>query len=147
MKPENWSKFADLPTIMIREVQFMIIAVDFDGTLCEECWPEIGKPNLKLIGELIYRKGLGDKLILWTCRTDEQLKQAVLWCESFGLTFDAVNANLKDTIEKYGSDSRKITADLYIDDKSTMPWADLIGLSTTAQIVSLIENSKGIHVA
>ena len=46
----------------------MIIAVDFDGTLCEECWPEIGKPNLKLIGELIYRRSLGDRLILWTCQ-------------------------------------------------------------------------------
>ena len=100
----------------------MIIAVDFDGTLCEECWPEIGAPNLRLIGELIYRKGLGDKLILWTCRSDIQLMQAVTWCKSFGLTFDAVNENLPEIIERYGSDSRKITADIYIDDRAEKPW-------------------------
>jgi hypothetical protein len=30
-----------------------IIAVDFDGTLCENKWPEIGEPNTELIGYLI----------------------------------------------------------------------------------------------
>lgn len=104
----------------------MIIAVDFDGTLCEECWPEIGRPNLRLIGELIYRKSLGDKLILWTCRSGLQLIQAVKFCRGYGLMFDAVNENLPEIIEKYGSDSRKITADVYIDDKCEKPWVTLL---------------------
>ena len=104
----------------------MIIAVDFDGTLCEECWPEIGKPNLKLIGELIYRRSLGDRLILWTCRSGIQLTQAVFFCKSYGLEFDAVNENLPDIIEKYGNDSRKISADIYIDDRSEKPWVTLL---------------------
>lgn len=104
----------------------IIIAVDFDGTLCEECWPEIGKPNLKLIGELIYRKSLGDKIILWTCRAGLQLEQAVKWCESYGLTFDAINDNIPEVVERYGSNSRKITADIYIDDKSAKPWLSLL---------------------
>ena len=104
----------------------MIIAVDFDGTLCEECWPEIGSPNLKLIGELIYRKSLGDKLILWTCRSDFCLAQAVKWCASYGLTFDAVNDNVQEIVDKYGSNSRKITADVYIDDRSEKPWVTLV---------------------
>lgn len=103
-----------------------IIAVDFDGTLCEECWPEIGNPNLKLIGELIYRRSLGDKLILWTCRTGLPLAQAIKWCKNYGLSFDAVNENLPEIIEKYGSESRKISADIYIDDKSQKPWATLL---------------------
>ena len=106
-----------------------IIAVDFDGTLCTECWPEIGAPNLRLIGELIYRRGMGDKLILWTCRAGEQLDNAVKWCKSFGLSFDAVNDNVPEIIEKYGSNSRKITADIYIDDKSEKPWATLLQLA------------------
>lgn len=104
----------------------MIIAVDFDGTLCEECWPEIGTPNLRLIGELIYRKSLGDKLILWTCRAGLPLAQAVRFCKSYGLTFDAVNENLPEIIEKYGSDSRKISADIYIDDRCEKPWITLL---------------------
>lgn len=106
--------------------RIMIIAVDFDGTLCEECWPEIGKPNLKLIGELIYRRSLGDRLILWTCRSGIQLTQAVFFCKSYGLEFDAVNENLPDIIEKYGNDSRKISADIYIDDRSEKPWVTLL---------------------
>lgn len=103
-----------------------IIAVDFDGTLCDECWPEIGAPNLKLIGELIYRKSLGNKVILWSCRAGERLEQAVEWCNSYGLMFDAVNDNIPEIIEKYGSNSRKITADIYIDDKAEKPWYSLL---------------------
>ena len=103
-----------------------IIAVDFDGTLCEQCWPEIGKPNIRLIGELIYRKSMGDKLILWTCRAGEQLENAVKWCKEYGLVFDSVNDNLPEIVNLYGSNSRKITADIYIDDRSMQPWATLL---------------------
>ena len=112
---------------MIKETVFpTIFAVDFDGTLCEQCWPEIGKPNLRLIGELIYRRSIGDKLILWTCRAGEQLDQAVEWCRSYGLSFDAVNDNLPEIVELYGNNSRKITADVYIDDRSETPWGTLL---------------------
>ena len=103
-----------------------IIAVDFDGTLCEQCWPEIGRPTLKLIGELIYRKSIGDRLILWTCRAGEQLDQAVEWCRDYGLVFDAINDNLPEIVELYGNNSRKITADIYIEDRAQMPWETLL---------------------
>lgn len=43
-------------------------AVDFDGTLCENAYPEIGAPNLPLIDKLISCRRLGAKIILWTCR-------------------------------------------------------------------------------
>ena len=95
-----------------------VIAVDFDGTLCKERWPKIGAPNFLLIRWLIERKAAGDKVILWTCRCGEMLEKAVLWCESMGLTFDAVNANLPENVEKYGNDCRKIFADIYLDDKA-----------------------------
>ena len=48
---------------------FGTIAVDFDGTLCENKWPDIGNANLELIEQLKYAKGKGAKLILWTCRS------------------------------------------------------------------------------
>lgn len=99
----------------------MVIAVDFDGTLCRSMWPAIGKPNLFLISSLKGKQSNGNKLILWTCREGKLLDDAVKWCKSFGLEFDAVNENLPEYIEKYGGNPRKIHADMYIDDKSVKP--------------------------
>ena len=101
----------------------MIIAVDFDGTLCEDCYPEIGKPNRVLIEALIKKRKYGDKLILWTCREEEFLEEAVAWCKTQGLFFDALNDNLEEVKQKYRHNSRKITADVYVDDKAVeMLW-------------------------
>mgnify|MGYP000755981048 FL=1 len=93
-----------------------IYAVDFDGTLCESEWPGIGAPNKKLIQHLIQRRTEGAKVILWTCRVEEHLKEAVDWCSKFGLEFDAVNDNLPENVEKYGNNPRKVYATCYIDD-------------------------------
>lgn len=96
----------------------MILGVDFDGTLSLGQWPECGPANNKLIEFLLHRQKLGDKLILWTCRENNELTAAVEWCEDNGLLFDAINDNLPEIIEKYGSNSRKISCDFYIDDKA-----------------------------
>lgn len=98
----------------------MVIAVDFDGTLCKDKFPSIGRANGKLINDLIRAREKGDKVILWTCRAGDQLEDAVRWCEAQGLVFDAVNENLKEHIEMYGGDTRKVFADVYIDDKNLM---------------------------
>lgn len=95
-----------------------IIAVDFDGTLCEYRWPEIGEPNEELITYLKERQKNGDKIILWTCRVGDMLKKAVEWAAEFGLIFDAVNENLPEIIDSFGTDSRKIFANEYIDDRT-----------------------------
>ena len=97
---------------------YTIYAVDFDGTLCENAFPEIGSPNIDMINYLIQKRQQGDKLILWTCRIGEQLQAAVDWCKDHGLEFDTINENLPEVIEMYGTDSRKITADVYIDDRA-----------------------------
>jgi len=97
---------------------YQIIAVDFDGCLCKNAWPEIGNPNTSFIEELKMHREGGDKLILWTCREGDALARALKWCKSWGLEFDAVNANLPEMNEMYGNDSRKIGADLYLDDKA-----------------------------
>ena len=93
-----------------------IIAVDFDGTLCVNRYPEIGFANCELINYLKEQQEFGAKLILWTCRSSKLLADAVLWCREMGLTFDAVNENLPEIIEAFGSDTRKIFANEYIDD-------------------------------
>lgn len=100
----------------------MVIAVDFDGTLCKNEYPLIGRANIRLIASLKKNKAKGDTLILWTCREGEILEQAISWCASFGLEFDYVNENTPELIKRYGNDTRKIGADLYIDDKGVKPY-------------------------
>lgn len=97
---------------------YTIFAVDFDGTLCESAFPDIGAPNITLINHLIKKRKKGHKLILWTCRVGERLQEAVDWCRRYGLEFDAVNDNLPEMVEKWGNQTRKVFADVYIDDKS-----------------------------
>lgn len=98
----------------------MIIAVDFDGTLCQNEYPRIGGANMALLDHLAIRRENGDTLILWTCRSGQLLINALAWCEAYGLRFDFVNENTPEIVERFG-DSRKIYADLYIDDKSCLP--------------------------
>ena len=94
------------------------IAVDFDGTLCENKYPEIGQAKKDVINRLLEEQKRGAKIILWTCRCDKYLKLAVEWCKSKGINFDAVNSNLPELIEKWGTDPRKIAASEYWDDRS-----------------------------
>lgn len=97
----------------------MIIAVDFDGVLTPEgYWPKIGPPNNKLIQWLITQQQNGAKVILWTCRVGEAVTNAIKFCSNHGLIFDAVNENLPEIIALYGCESRKIFADIYIDDRA-----------------------------
>ena len=97
-----------------------IIAVDFDGTLCVNKYPEIGDPNKELIAYLKKRQANGEKLILWTNRVDDRLDEAVKWCAEHGLVFDAVNDNLPEIVESFGSNCRKIFANEYIDDRNRL---------------------------
>ena len=94
----------------------MTIACDFDMVLSHAPYPLVGKPKKPLFDYLIRFRQNGGKVILWTCRVGKPLASAIEFCEGEGLAFDAVNANLPETIALYGSDSRKIVADIYIDD-------------------------------
>ena len=97
-------------------MDFKIIAVDFDGTLCENEWPNIGAANFELIRYLKREQTKGSKIILWTCRSGERLEKAMEWCKCHDLTFDAINDNIPEAVEIFGGDSRKIFAHEYIDD-------------------------------
>ena len=95
-----------------------VYAVDFDGTLSLGHYPEIGEPNLALFDFLRREQAKGGKVILWTCRDGKLLKEAVAFCNSRDLHFDAINQNLPENIAQYGNDARKVNADYYIDDKT-----------------------------
>ena len=104
----------------------MIIAVDFDGCLCENAWPGIGAAHGEVILYLRSRKARGDRIILWTCRTGKRLADAVVWCAQWGLVFDAVNENLPEMVQGFGNDCRKVYADEYWDDKSVIVGKDCV---------------------
>ncbi len=95
-----------------------VIAIDFDGCLCKERFPEVGEPNWEVINEAKRLQKSGACLILWTCRQGEPLEAAVEACRSWGLEFDAVNENPKFMIDLFGNDCRKVGADEYWDDRS-----------------------------
>lgn len=103
----------------------LIIAVDFDGVLVEDKFPEIGKANEEAFEVLKKLNKAGHKLILNTCRTNaykktnrQLLDEAVDFCVKNGLIFNSINENLPEVIKKYGCDTRKISADYYIDDRN-----------------------------
>lgn len=103
-----------------------IIAVDFDGTLAETEYPTIIAPIPEIVDFIKSLKAKGNIIILWTCRHNQPLLDAVKWCKEQGIIFDYINQNVPELIEQYG-ECRKIAADMYIDDKA-MNICELIGL-------------------
>lgn len=103
-----------------KEVITLIIAVDFDGIICENKFPKIGNPNYEIISLIRQLFDKGHEVILWTSRTDQELIDAVNFCEDRGLRFCAINenapSNISQYIDKYPQGTRKVYADVYIDD-------------------------------
>lgn len=93
------------------------IAVDFDGTIVEDKYPGIGKPQLFAIETLLALQKNRHQLILWTVREGESLKQAVEFCAKHGIEFYAVNKNYPEEILETGQ-SRKLNVDIFIDDRN-----------------------------
>ncbi len=94
-----------------------VIAVDFDGTMAEEAYPLIG-PEIPGSVEGVKRiQELGFEAIIWTCRAGEPLEKAKKWLEERGLSITYFNENSQPMIDHWGTDPRKIAAELYIDDR------------------------------
>ncbi len=104
-----------------------IIAVDFDGTVVEHKYPAIGKEMLFAFATLKALQQKGHKLILWTFRAGQPLSDAVEFCKSKGIEFYAVNKNYPEEVFDE-SISRKINADIFIDDRNVggfLGWSDI----------------------
>ncbi len=97
----------------------MNIAVDFDGTIVEHRYPEIGKELPFATATLRKLIEDGHRLILWSVREGELLDQAVEWCRKRGVVFYAVNRDFdEDTPERNSSYSRKLKVQMFIDDRN-----------------------------
>ncbi len=110
----------------------LIIAVDFDGTIVEDAYPRIGKPQLFAFETLKKLQDEGHRLILWTYRSGSKLDEAVSFCEENGIQFYAVNQSFPE--EEYTNDiSRKINADIFIDDRNVggfLGWGEIYQMLT-----------------
>ncbi len=96
----------------------MIIGVDFDGTICRGDYPNIDGLQPYAVECITWLKEQGHYIIINTCRTDENLLKAINFCLEHKIPFDRVNDNHPGNVRKYGSNSRKIYAHIYIDDKN-----------------------------
>lgn len=105
----------------------MTIAVDFDGTIVEHKYPEIGKEKPFAIQTLRTLQQEGNRIILFTSREGELLDDAVAYCHKKGLDFFAVNSN-QPADALFPRQTSKVIADVYIDDKNLggLPeWTDI----------------------
>ena len=96
----------------------MTIAVDFDGTIVRHRYPKIGDeiPFATETLRLLLRDR--HRLILWTVREGKLLDEAIEWCRARGVEFYAVNRDFPEEDATGSGFSRKIKADLFIDDRN-----------------------------
>ena len=133
----------------------MVIALDFDGTIVEHKYPEIGEEipfATETIRMLIAER---HKVILWSVREGKLLDDAVNWCRERGIEFYAVNRDYPDATKENGEEkgeeekeetkennnhfSRKLKADIFIDDRN------LGGLPDWGLIYQMVHNNMTWH--
>ena len=96
----------------------LVLAVDFDGTIVEDRYPEIGKTLPFAIDTLKRLHADGHRIVLWTFRHGRPLRHAVEFLESQGVELYAVNQSFPEESEQLDGYSRKIHADWFIDDRN-----------------------------
>jgi hypothetical protein len=122
---------------MRKEKHNLIIAIDFDGTIAEFSFPEVGpmKPEADKYINMLFDEG--HHIIINTCRSGIYEGLAETFLRENKIHFHYINSNMPYMIEQYGQDCRKISADIYIDDKCLMGLPD-----TWEEIYNIIQERK-----
>jgi len=102
----------------------LVVAVDFDGTLVENNFPEIGEPNKEVMQYVRDKKEEGAIIILWTTRQNDFLQEALDFCEQYDIPIDYANRNAPGIGFET---SNKIFADIYVDDRGYNPFGIVDG--------------------
>lgn len=129
--------------------KLLTIAVDFDGTLVENRYPKIGKPILFAFETLKKLQQEGHQIILWTYRSGIRLEEAVEYCKSKGINFYAVNKSYPEEEYEEKVMSRKILADVFIDDRNINglpPWGEMYHqlVKSSKEELRLPKKEKGL---
>lgn len=98
----------------------MYLCVDFDGTIVDHAYPEIGKPVPHAIKWLKRFNAQGANIILFTMRSDGKkhgkvLSEAVDYLKDNGISLFGINEN---KTQKSWTKSPKAFGDFYIDDSA-----------------------------
>lgn len=116
----------------------MTIAVDFDGTIVEHRYPEIGEEKPFAVQTLRMLIADHHRLILWSVREGKLLDDAIEWCRERGIEFYAINRDYPEETESGNEHySRKIKADIFIDDRN------IGGMPDWGTIYSMITHGTG----
>jgi len=99
-------------------VESMYICVDFDGTIVDHRYPDIGKPVPGAIKWLKRIQKCGGKIILYTMRSDggaagDVLSAAVNYLSAEGIELFGAN---KNPTQHSWTSSPKVYGEIYIDD-------------------------------
>lgn len=122
-----------------------ILAIDFDGTIVESKYPDIGKPMLFAFETLKKLQERGFILILWTYRRGKHLEEAVEFCRKHGIEFYAINKNYPEEVFD-AKVSRKLNADIFIDDRNVggfLGWGEIYRELVGENINMKDEKKKG----
>ena len=116
----------------------MIIAIDFDGTIADSKFPDCGtiKPNAKEVINTLFEAG--HEIIIWTCRFEKDEHAAKEFLDNHGVKYHKINEHMDWAIEKFGNNTRKIFADIYIDDKNVggLPdWLEIYNILKTKHLI------------
>lgn len=110
----------------------LVIAVDFDHTIAHNIWPELGTPLSGVQETLQKLKYDGHHIIIWTCREgDDVCCKIPTWLKEHNIPWDQINEHHPEILDFYVKDTRKILADIYIDDKNLgglPPWDQMYDL-------------------
>ncbi len=97
----------------------MNIAIDFDGTIVEHEYPQIGREIPFAVDTIKMLIRDRHNLILWSCREGQLLDDAVEWCRKRGIEFYAINRDYPEESKKGNEHySRKLKVDMFIDDRN-----------------------------
>jgi hypothetical protein len=122
------------------------IAVDFDGTIVEHEYPQIGKEMLFAFETLRELQKHGALLVLWTFRSGQELEDAVEYCRKKGVEFYAVNRNYPEEVYD-NTISRKVNADVFIDDKNVGGFPGWGAIWQTLSMYDEMEREAGIRLS
>lgn len=114
-----------------------VLAIDFDDTICMSNYPELGiqrRDASKYINKLMD-SDYG--IVINTCREGVPLAKAIIWLFENDIPYHYINCNFPEIIKDYNADCRKISADMYIDDKC------LTGLPKWKEIHEIVTNKFG----
>jgi len=100
-----------------------IAAVDFDGTIVENRYPEVGKTRPNAKEGMQFLRDQGFSIVIWTCRDQDGQREAREFLDARGIPYDYVNENdprVKSFIPV--PPYPKVYASLYIDDSCWPPF-------------------------